>query len=225
MVPAVHVVIVGCGRVGSALATALEEGGHSVAVVDKSAKAFTRLPADFKGAKVVGLGFDRDRLAEAGIEKAGGVAAVTSGDNSNIIVARIARETYGIEHVVARIYDPGRAMIYQRLGIPTVATVHWATDQALRRLVPFQTSAEWVDATGSVSIIERALPTSWVGKPLAALEEPGRWRLAMLNRAGVATVPDAGLLGQEGDILTFAVARDALDDVDARLAGSPKGGR
>lgn len=224
MVPAVHVVIVGCGRVGSSLATALEEGGHSVAVIDKSARQFTRLGADFKGTKVVGLGFDRDRLAEAGIEKAGGVAAVTSGDNSNIIVARIARETYGIEHVVARIYDPGRAMIYQRLGIATVATVDWATDQALRRLVPFQTPPEWVDATGSVSIVERALPASWVGKALANVEESGRWRLAMLNRAGVATVPAAGLLGQEGDILTFAVARDALDDVEARLSDLPKGG-
>ena len=217
-----HVVIVGCGRVGSSLATALEEGGHSVAIIDKVAKAFTRLPPDFKGKKIVGLGFDRDRLAEAGIDGAGGVAAVTSGDNSNIIVARIARETYGVENVVARIYDPGRAMIYQRLGISTVATVHWATDQALRRLVPFETRAEWVDATGAVSIIERSLPPGWVGRPLAELDQPGRWRLALLNRAGSATVPGASLLGQEGDIVTFAVTRDALTELDERL-GDPKG--
>ncbi len=217
-----HVVIVGCGRVGSSLAIALEEGGHTVAVIDKVAKAFTRLPPDFKGRKVVGLGFDRDRLGEAGIEEAGGVAAVTSGDNSNIIVARIARETYGVENVVARIYDPGRAMIYQRLGIATVATVHWATDQALRRLVPFETRAEWVDATGSVSIIERQLPSGWVGRPLAELDEPGHWRLALLNRAGTATVPPASLLGQEGDIVTFSVTQDALPALDARLAESPK---
>ena len=223
MVPSVHVVIVGCGRVGSSLATALEEGGHSVAIIDKVAKAFTRLPADFKGRKIVGLGFDRDRLAEAGIDEAGGVAAVTSGDNSNIIVARIARETYGVENVVARIYDPGRAMIYQRLGIATVATVHWATDQALRRLVPFESRAEWVDATGNVSIVERQLPAGWVGRPLSDLDQPGGWRLAMLNRAGESTVPGVKLLGQEGDIVTFAVTRDGLAELDAMLGESPKG--
>jgi trk system potassium uptake protein TrkA len=214
----VHVVIVGCGRVGSSLAIALDEGGHTVAVIDKSSKAFTRLPAEFKGEKVLGLGFDRELLAQAGIERAGGVAAVTSGDNSNIVVARIATETYGIERVVARIYDPGRAAIYQRLGIATVATAPWATDQAMRRLVPHQTKAEWVDATGTVAILERPLPVPWVGRPLAELDEPGRWRLALLNRAGAASVPEAGFLGQEGDVVTFAVQRDAIDDLDGRLA-------
>ena len=213
-----HVVIVGCGRVGSSLAIALDEGGHTVAVIDKSSKAFTRLPADFKGEKVVGLGFDRELLAAAGIERAGGVAAVTSGDNSNIVVARIATETYGIERVVARIYDPGRAAIYQRLGIATVATAPWATDQAMRRLVPHETKAEWVDATGSVAIVERPLPVAWVGRPLADLDASGRWRVALLNRAGAASVPESAFLGQEGDVLTFAVQRDAIGDLDARLA-------
>ena len=107
-----------------------------VAVVDKNARAFRRLGPDFGGKTVVGFGFDRDHLAQAGIEEAGAFASVTNGDNSNILCARIARETYGIEHVVARIYDPRRALIYQRLGIPTVATVAWTTDQVLRRLLP-----------------------------------------------------------------------------------------
>jgi trk system potassium uptake protein TrkA len=214
----VHVVIVGCGRVGSSLAIALDEGGHTVAVVDKNAKAFTRLPAEFKGETILGLGFDRELLAAAGIERAGGVAAVTSGDNSNIVVARIATETYGIERVVARIYDPGRAAIYQRLGISTVATAPWATDQAMRRLVPHQTKAEWVDATGTIAIIERQLPVPWVGRPLADLDASGRWRVAMLNRAGAASVPESGFLGQEGDVVTFAVQRDAIDELDVRLS-------
>ncbi|MEA3055012.1 MAG: trk/ktr system potassium uptake protein [Actinomycetota bacterium] len=213
-----HVVIVGCGRVGSSLAIALDEGGHTVAVVDKNAKAFTRLPAEFKGETILGLGFDRELLAAAGIERAGGVAAVTSGDNSNIVVARIATETYGIERVVARIYDPGRAAIYQRLGISTVATAPWATDQAMRRLVPHQTKAEWVDATGTIAIIERQLPVPWVGRPLADLDASGRWRVAMLNRAGAASVPESGFLGQEGDVVTFAVQRDAIDELDVRLS-------
>ena len=213
-----HVVIVGCGRVGSSLAIALEQGGHTVAVIDKQSRAFTRLPTGFSGQKVVGLGFDRGLLADAGIDRAEGVAAVTSGDNSNIVVARIAKETYGIERVVARIYDPGRAATYQRLGIATVATAPWATDQALRRLVPHETSAEWVDSTGVVAIVERALPVPWVGRPLKDLEASGRWRVALLNRAGTASVPDGGLLGQEGDVVTFATGRDAIDELDARLA-------
>ena len=118
----------GCGRVGSSLAEQLEDQGHSVAVVDQNPEAFRRLPADFEGRRVTGLGFDRDALTQAGIEDAYAFAAVSSGDNSNIIAARVVRETFGVPNVVARIYDPRRAEVYQRLGIPTVATVRWTAD-------------------------------------------------------------------------------------------------
>src|SRR5260221_3156953 len=115
----------GCGRVGSALAKSLESKGHSVAIIDQDVGAFRRLSADCDGQRVTGVGFDRDTLVEAGIERAEAFAAISSGDNSNIIAARVARETFGIENVVARIYDYGRAEVYQKLGIPTVATVRW----------------------------------------------------------------------------------------------------
>src|SRR3954453_2408613 len=132
----VHVVVVGCGRVGSELALSLERSGHTVAVIDKNADAFRkRLPEDFGGQKVVGFGFDRDHLMEAGIERAGAVAAVTSGDNSNILTARTARENFAIERVAARIYGPPRALINPRLGIPPVATDSCTTGQVMRRLV------------------------------------------------------------------------------------------
>jgi trk system potassium uptake protein TrkA len=131
-----HIVIMGCGRVGSALAQALEEQGHTIAVVDQDPTAFRRLGSSFGGRRVTGVGFDQDTLREAGIEDAGAFAAVSSGDNSNIIAARVAREMFGIENVAARIYDPRRAEVYQRLGIPTVATVRWTADQMLRRLLP-----------------------------------------------------------------------------------------
>ena len=140
----------GCGRVGSTIAHSLEHFGHSVAVVDQSAEAFRRLGPDFNGRTVTGVGFDRDTLIEAGIEEADAFAAVSSGDNSNIISARVARETFGVDNVVARIYDPRRAVIYQRLGITTVATVTWTTDQVMRRLFPETLSSEWVDATGTM---------------------------------------------------------------------------
>src|SRR3954470_4140653 len=167
---AMHVIVVGCGRVGSELAVALEGAGHSVAIIDKDRNAFSRyLPDRWTGRAVLGIGFDRDHLEKAGIREAGSLAAVTSGDNSNVLTARIARETYGIQNVVARIYDPRRAVIYQRLGVTTVATVTWTTDQVMRRLFPEKSSAEWVDATGALSLIERALPDLWAGRRLAGI--------------------------------------------------------
>lgn len=220
-----HVVVVGCGRVGSSLATLAAAEGHTVGVIDKRARAFTSLPPDFPGQAVVGFGFDRDRLVEAGIEKADALAAVTSGDNSNIVVARIARETFGIERVVARIYDPGRAAVYARLGIPTVATVAWTTDQALRKLLPDQVRTEWTDPTGKVCVVERALPARWAGRPLDDLEDPGRWRVSVLTRAGRAEVPRSGLVGQEGDLLVVSVATVALPAFEERLDGAPGIGR
>ena len=131
----VHVVVVGCGRVGSGLAVLLSKEGHSVAVLDRAPRAFRRLK-DWDGPRIVGSGFDRDDLEKAGAHEAGALAAVTSGDNTNILTVGIARETNTITHVVARIYDPRRAVIYQRLGIPTVATVTWTIDQAAAALAP-----------------------------------------------------------------------------------------
>jgi trk system potassium uptake protein len=215
----VHVVVVGCGRVGSELAGALADAGHTVSVIDKNAKAFGRLPAGFPGERIVGFGFDRDHLDAAGIERADALAAVTSGDNSNILCARIGRETYGIERVVARIYDPRRALIYQRLGISTVATVAWTTDQVLRRLVPPSEHAhDWVDPSGRVCLVQKALPPSAVGVKLAKLDEPGRFWITAVTRFGAAQLVDDATIGQEGDFVHFVAEVDALDELDQRLA-------
>ncbi len=212
-----HVVVIGCGRVGSELAGALQLADHSVAIVDKNARAFRRLPTDFSGKTVVGFGFDRDHLAAAGIEDAGAFASVTNGDNSNILCARIARETYGIGRVVARIYDPRRALIYQRLGIPTVATVAWTTDQVLRRLLPDETRHDWVDATGKVGLVERPIPPAAVGRKLSRLNQPGRWWLTAVTRFGQAHVVTSDLVGQDGDVLVFVSALDALDELQRHI--------
>jgi trk system potassium uptake protein TrkA len=213
----VHVVVVGCGRVGSELASALELARHTVAVVDKNGRAFRRLPPGFSGKTVVGFGFDRDHLADAGIEEAGAFASVTNGDNSNILCARIARETYDIERVVARIYDPRRALIYQRLGISTVATVAWTTDQVLRRLLPAETRHDWIDATGTVVLVERPIPPAAIGRKLGNLNVPGRFWLTAVSRFGQAQIVTADLVGQEGDTLTFVSAIDALDELQQHI--------
>jgi trk system potassium uptake protein TrkA len=214
----VHTIVVGCGRVGAELAVTLELAGHSVAVIDKDVRAFTRyLPKRWGGRAVHGFGFDRDHLEEAGAKEAGGLAATTGGDNSNILAARIARESYRIPRVVARIQDPRRAAIYERLGIPTVAQVAWATEQVMRRLFPDETVHEWSDVSGQLSLVEKALPDVWAGKKLAALGEPGRFRVTAVTRAGEATMAGPDMVGQEGDILHVIVAKQHLEALEARL--------
>jgi trk system potassium uptake protein TrkA len=217
----VHVVVVGCGRVGSEIAGSLHQQGHTVSIIDKRKDAFRRLPKGFAGNRVVGFGFDRDTLREAGIEEAGALASVTSGDNSNIMSARVARETFGVERVVARIYDPRRAAIYQRLGIPTVATVSWTTDQVVRRLIPSTQPVDWTDGSGSIHLVERALPSHWAGQRLDQLEEPGRFTLGAVTRLGTAQVARKDIVGQDGDILHLVVSTDALAELQTRLDERP----
>ena len=219
---AVHVVVVGCGRVGSGLAVGLAQQGHSVAILDKVARSFRRLPGGWPGTTVVGSGFDRDDLDRAGAATADALAAVTSGDNSNILTARIARENYGIANVVARIYDPRRAEIYQRLGIPTVATVTWTIDQVLRRLLPETVTGEWTDATGQLVLVEHVLPEAWAGKRLYDLGLEGRANLVAVTRGGVPRLDVTALVGQEGDVLHVAVMKDAMVDLERQIAsGTP----
>jgi trk system potassium uptake protein TrkA len=212
----------GCGRVGSSLATELEAAGHSVAIIDQSREAFRRLGPDFKGRTVTGVGFDRDTLLEAGIETADAFAAVSNGDNSNILAARVARETYGVANVVARIYDPGRAEIYQRLGIPTVATVIWATDQILRRLLPEGSKSEWRDASGAVQLCEMHPHKDWFGMAITELEEATGARVAFITRLGEGLIPDPQTVLQEGDLLHVTVRDESINKVEAILARSPE---
>ena len=218
-----HVVVVGCGRVGSELAVALESEGHTVAVIDKNRNAFRRLPERFTGRAVLGFGFDRDHLEQAGIREAGALAAATGGDNSNILTARIAKETFEVPNVVARIQDPRRAVIYQRLGIPTVAQVSWTTDQIMRRLFPETVVTEWTDPTGSVSLVERTVPPSWAGRRLADSLESDRFHVVSLTRGSEVRLLTSDLVAQEGDVLHLAVRKEALDELEAKLGSASHG--
>ena len=212
----------GCGRVGSSLAIELERAGHSVAIIDQTREAFRRLGPDFKGKAVTGVGFDRDTLLEAGIDTADAFAAVSNGDNSNILAARVARETYGVSNVVARIYDPGRAEIYQRLGIPTVATVVWTTEQILSRIIPEGSRSEWRDATGSIQLCEVHPHTAWFGLPLSEIESATTARVAFITRLGEALIPDEHTVFQEGDLLHVMVLDEDLALVEKTLSLPPE---
>jgi trk system potassium uptake protein TrkA len=217
-----HIVIMGCGRVGSTLAHILEDNGHTVAIIDRDPQAFRRLRAGFRGRRVTGVGFDRDVLTEAGIESAAAYVAVSSGDNSNIISARAARETFGVDNVVARIYDPRRAEVYQRLGIPTVATVRWTADQILRRILPEGAEPLWRDPTGTVILAEVATNPGWIGTRVVDLEARARTRVAYLNRMGEALVITDDTVIQEGDVLHVIAAENDMDRINKVLALAPE---
>ncbi|MFF5081104.1 potassium channel family protein [Actinoplanes sp. NPDC000266] len=219
-----HVVIMGCGRLGSTLAQNLEARGHSVAVIDQNSDAFRRLGADFGGVTVTGIGFDRDVMREAGIERADAFAAVSSGDNSNIISARLARETFGVTRVVARIYDARRAQVYERLGIPTVATIRWAADRMMRHLVPEGTVEVFRDPTSVVSIVEAPLHRDWVGRTLRSLEDRTGARVAYLMRFGMGTLGTASTVIQDGDQVFMLVTDETVATVLDIASGADKEG-
>lgn len=217
-----HVVIVGCGRVGSTLARELSAQGHTVSIVDRKPEAFSRLGESFNGTRIVGIGFDRDVLIEAGIERAGALASVTNGDNSNILIARVAREEFGLERVVARIYDPKRAEIYERLGIATVATVKWTSERILRRILPDLPAVEWTDPSAKVVLVERELPNSLVGTRVVELDTASA-RVAAIRRLGAAMIPDDDTVVQEGDVAYVAAAATSLAEFDATLGIAAQG--
>ena len=215
-----YIVVMGCGRVGSSLALSLDRLGHEVAVVDRDPQSFRRLGSDFHGQEVVGRGFDREVLTGAGIHRAAAFAAVSSGDNSNIIAARVARETFGVQHVVARIYDAKRAAVYERLGIPTVATVPWTTDRFLRVLLPDGVATAWRDPSGTVAIMQLPFHEDWAGRPVAEIEEAAGCRVAFIVRfgTGVLTTPDTVI---QADDVVYAAAVSGTVATVTQAATSP----
>lgn len=202
----------------------LERLGHEVAVIDRSPQAFRRLGPDFRGRQVVGQGFHREVLVEAGVERAQAFAAVSSGDNSNIIAARVARETFGVERVVARIYDEKRAAVYERLGIPTVATVPWSTDRLLRMILPDGVASAWREPSGTVAILPLPVHEDWVGHPLTELETATGSRVAFVVRFGTGVLPRPDTVVQAEDTVYVAAVSGTVSDVTAAAAAPPQEG-
>jgi trk system potassium uptake protein TrkA len=218
----VHVVIMGCGRVGSTLARSLEDRNHTVSVIDSDPDSFRRLGPAFNGDKVTGYGFDQAVLEKAGIRRTDAFAAVSSGDNSNIIAARVAREQFGIQQVVARIYDPGRAEVYQRLGITTVATVKWTADQILRRLLPVGAEPDFRDPSGTIRVDQVPVPELWIGHRTIHLQEQSRSRIAWIDRLGEGMLPNRETVLQEGDLLHLVMREENATNAYAVFARGPE---
>jgi trk system potassium uptake protein len=219
----VHIVIMGCGRVGSSLALQLVRREQSVAVIDQDPLAFRRLGEDFTGKTIKGVGFDRETLISAGVEDADAFAAVSSGDNSNIIAARVARETFGVERVVARIYDPKRAEVYERLGIPTVATVPWTASRLLKSVLGDYTAEAWRDPSGAVAMLHVTPHEGWVGHTVTDFESATGSRVGLVTRFGVGQLPKPDLVIQAGDSLHVLTAEDHVVVLRGIASAAPEG--
>ena len=210
-------IIIGCGRVGSALATRLAVDGHDVRVVDRNPKARRLLPKNFTGQFRAGNGYSRGILRTAGIEQADAFIAVTSGDNSNIVAARTAKEYYHVPIVIARIYDPRRADIYRELGIPTVASVRWTVERIHQMLEHRHLTPEQTFGNGETLLVRSQLPPYLAGRPLADLDLDGEIRVVEVTRGGRSLIPTHGAKAEPDDLVTFAVAATALGRLRAFL--------
>jgi trk system potassium uptake protein TrkA len=222
-VPTVHIVVMGCGRVGSSLAFQLVRREHSVAIIDQDPLAFRRLGDDFPGRQIKGVGFDRETLIAADIENADAFAAVSSGDNSNIIAARVARETFNVQRVVARIYDPKRAEVYERLGIPTVATVPWTASRLLKSVLGEATVEAWRDPSGAIAMLHVTPHESWVGRTMLDFESVTDARIGLLTRFGVGQLPVSSSVIQSGDSLHVLTTEDHAREVRDLASSAPEG--
>ena len=212
-----HIVIMGCGRVGAALTVELAKAGHSVAIIDKRPEAFDRLPPGFEAKKVVGLGFDREVLEEAGIKEAGAFVAVSNGDNSNIVSARVAREHYHVQKVIARIYDPRRADIYERLNIPTIASVRWAAARIMFLLFHTEQDIQQAIAGGTLLHVRRDVPDHLIGRKVSSVRAEGQVEVMAIERGGAAFLPTGDQTFQQGDMGHFIIAAAAVDRFDTLL--------
>jgi trk system potassium uptake protein len=212
-----HVIIGGYGRVGRYLAHVLESEGHTVAVIDHNDKVFDDFGDEIAGRKLTGEVFDRETLIKAGIERADAFAAVTAGDNSNIVSARIALERFGVQRVVARIFDPRRAAIYERLGIPTISSVRWAAGQLIAMILEPDLHTEVVYGGGEVVTVAVDVPLHLAGKRIADVEYPGKFTVTSLVREGAAQLPHPRDEVTRGDRLFVTVTREALDELKQLL--------
>ncbi|RME40021.1 MAG: TrkA family potassium uptake protein [Thermoflexia bacterium] len=212
-----HIIVVGCGRTGSLLARALAERGHQVVVIDPNPDQFIRLGPNFRGRTITGVGFDRDVLLRAGIDHAQGVAAVTSDEMANLLVAFIARQHFKVPNVVARLFEPERAALYQAIGVSIVTAAEWRAHRLEQLLCQPALNVMDTLGNGEVTIVEIRVPPAWAGRPFAFLFIPEKVIPTVLIRRGVARIPAPDVALEAGDIIRISIATDALEELRAQI--------
>jgi trk system potassium uptake protein TrkA len=217
------VIIMGCGRVGEQVSQLMASEGHAVAVIDYDAEALARLGANFRGQRIKGIGFDRDVLIEAGIEHADAFAATSSSDTANIIAARIARNVFYVPRVIARLYDPRKAEIYQRLGLTTISSTTWGAERIHELMTHTNLDPMRSFGSGDVHLLEIETPASLIGRMVKNLNIAGEISVAAITRQGHAFIPLSGTELRAGDLIHLAVLASAMDRLE-ELLGLSEGG-
>ena len=212
-----RIIIIGCGRMGAGLAQTLNLSGHSVTVVDKDPVVFERLGPAFKGQTVVGVGFDRDVLLQAGIKRADGLAAVTASDEANVVAARLASQVFHVPRVVARLYDTRQAEIYRRLGLQTIAPVTWGIHQIADLLCYSPLDTVLSLGSGEVDVVKTEIPLLLVGRTVNELTVTGEIQVVAISRGGTTFLPTLGTVFQNGDLVHLVVLAASADRLRALL--------
>jgi trk system potassium uptake protein TrkA len=210
------VIIVGCGRIGSGLASALDKAGHTVTVIDLDPAAFEKLPPSFKGKKIEGVGFDRDILLQAGIERSDAVVAVTYSDETNAVIARLASRFFRVPKVVARLFDRRKADIYKRFGVQTVDTTSWGIERVIH-MISYSMLGNIASIGHGVEIVEAEVPALLVGRKVSEVAVPGEIQVAAITRENSSFVPTLGTEFQRGDVLTLSVATKSAQRLKSLL--------
>jgi trk system potassium uptake protein TrkA len=214
-----NVVIMGCGRTGEQLALLMLDQSHHVVVIDQDASALARLPANPRCQTVRGVGFDRDVLLKAGIEEAETFAATSRSDNANIVAARIAHNIFRVPRVVARLQDPHKVEVYQRLGLVTISPAHWGAQRISELLTHTDLAPVMTFGNGEVALIAVELPVAFAGRLVRDVTVPGEVNVISITRSKTAIVPTTGTELQSGDTLHLAVLASAMERVEALLGG------
>jgi len=217
-----NVIVVGCGRVGIELAHTLHKE-HAVTVIDKNARAFDQLGLDFLGRTVQGDALDRKALQRAGVETAGALAAVTSSDNVNAIVARIARDVFHVEHVVARVYKPSRAPIYEKLDLQTVSSSSWAAQRIKQMMTHPGLTGLSITAEGEVQYYEMKVPQKWAGHRLSEFLPEGKAVPAIISRNGHTLLPTTATVVEEDDVLQLSATTEGANSLREAIHADGKG--
>jgi trk system potassium uptake protein len=217
-----NILIIGCGRVGVELAQSIMRRGHAVTVMDSNLLAFDRLGPDFRGRTIQGDALDQDALKRAGIEEAHGVAAVTTSDSANIVAARIARDIFHVEHVVARVYDPSRAPIYEHMGLQTIASSSWGAHRIEQLLLHPGLRSLVAAGNGEVHVYEITVPESWDNQPLAAMLPAGQALPVAVARGGRALLPTPDFVLHDGDLLQVSATEDGAVALRDRLSSAER---
>lgn len=212
-----NIIVVGCGRVGAELVYRLFQKGHKVTVVDQVAAAFSKLPADFLGRTIEGEALNQEVLHRAGIEHAQGLAAVTSSDTLNAVIAHIARSHYNIQNVVSRNFDPTYRSMHEAFGLQVIGSSSWGAQRIEELLYHSEMHTVFSAGNGEVELYEFAIPSGWAGRKVFDLVADSNSMPVSLTRVGRAVLPTPEMMFQEGDVLLVSATFDGVDEVRRRI--------